>query len=109
MSTTPVSLPANFSGTATPRNIPRKACATTIDVHLTTNLKSRELCWAGTGCNILEAITLPPDRIERLRQELGDKEFERLGGFVDEFQRACTALRYAKVPVVAAPHGVPVK
>ncbi|HEY6099342.1 MAG TPA: FAD-dependent oxidoreductase [Anaeromyxobacter sp.] len=35
-----------------------------------------------------------------------EKEFDRLGGFVDEFQRACMALRYAKVPVVAAPHGL---
>jgi 3-hydroxyacyl-CoA dehydrogenase len=35
-----------------------------------------------------------------------ERDFERLGRYVEDFQRAALALRYAKVPVVAAPHGL---
>jgi 3-hydroxyacyl-CoA dehydrogenase len=35
-----------------------------------------------------------------------ERDFATLGRYVDEFQRASLALRYAKVPVVAAPHGL---
>jgi 3-hydroxyacyl-CoA dehydrogenase len=35
-----------------------------------------------------------------------ERAFDRLGRYIDEFQGACMALKYAKVPVVAAPHGL---
>jgi 3-hydroxyacyl-CoA dehydrogenase len=35
-----------------------------------------------------------------------ERDFERLGRYLDDFQRAALTLRYAKVPVVAAPHGL---
>jgi 3-hydroxyacyl-CoA dehydrogenase len=35
-----------------------------------------------------------------------ERAFDRLGRYIDEFQGACMALKYARVPVVAAPHGM---
>ncbi len=35
-----------------------------------------------------------------------ERAFDRLGRYIDDFQSACMALKYAKVPVVAAPHGM---